>query len=149
MFLGTRRAEARHVSHHILLVDDEPTFRRIISRHLAHQGLEVTTASNGRDALLLALQGRFDAVLSDLQMPLMSGLELLPRLQAVLGDVPIVLMSGSQLLSGRQDALARGAFDYLRKPLELEELTRVMHRAVSRSKRSCLGSGDAPLQLAE
>lgn len=115
----------------VLLVDDEPTFRRIIGRYLARDGFDVMTARNGREALALALERRFDAVLTDVEMPLMDGLTLLQRLTTIFPDMPVVLMSGASTLPSREEALARGAFDYVRKPLDLEQLRRVVHGAVS------------------
>ena len=119
----------------LLLVDDEPTLRRVISRSLVKAGFEVTEAQNGRAALQRLEAEHFDAVISDVRMPSMTGLELLDRLQHDAPDMPIVLMSGSTEVANARAAAELGAFDYLPKPLVLADLQRSALRAVRAPQR--------------
>jgi CheY-like chemotaxis protein len=116
---------------YILLVDDEPSLRRVMSRSLVRAGFDVTQAPDGRVALELARAQQFNAVISDVRMPRMGGLELLDRLQRELPSLPVVLVSASTELEGRRQALGLGAFDFLRKPLELRKLHEAAFRAVA------------------
>jgi CheY-like chemotaxis protein len=115
----------------LLLVDDEPTLRRVIGRALIKAGFDVVEAESGLAALEQAASGDFDAVISDVRMPRMTGLELLERLQQGHPDLPIVLMSGSNEVANKSVALELGAFDYLQKPLVLAELQRSAERAIA------------------
>jgi DNA-binding NtrC family response regulator len=114
----------------LLLVDDEPTLRRVIGRALVKAGFEVAQAPDGRAALEYLRNERFDAVISDVRMPSMTGLELLARLLDEAPDMPIVLMSGSNEVESARAAAELGAFDYLPKPLVLADLERSALRAV-------------------
>jgi CheY-like chemotaxis protein len=116
---------------YILLVDDEPSLRRVMSRSLVRAGFDVTQAPDGRVALELARAQQFNAVISDVRMPRMGGLELLDRLQRELPSLPVVLVSASTELEGRRQALGLGAFDFLRKPLELRKLHEAAFRAAA------------------
>jgi DNA-binding NtrC family response regulator len=115
----------------ILLVDDEPSLRRVMSRSLLRAGFDVIQAPDGRVALELARAQQVDAVISDVRMPGMGGLELLDRLQREVPGLPVVLVSASTELEGRRHALELGAFDFLRKPLELRKLHEATLRAVA------------------
>jgi two-component system, NtrC family, nitrogen regulation response regulator GlnG len=119
----------------LLLVDDEPTLRRVIGRSLVKAGFEVTEAQNGQAALQRIETEHFDAVISDVRMPSMTGLELLDRLQQDNPDMPIVLMSGSNEVENARAAAELGAFDYLPKPLVLADLQRSALRAVRAHQR--------------
>lgn len=114
----------------ILLVDDEPSLRRVISRSLARAGFEVVVACDGLAALEHVRAEPFDAVISDVRMPRMGGLELLGRILQHDPDMPVVLVSASTELESRRHALGLGAFDFLRKPLELSKLHDSAARAV-------------------
>jgi DNA-binding NtrC family response regulator len=114
----------------VLLVDDERALRRILQRGLARVGFEVIEAGNGRTALELLRQQHFDVVISDVQMPVMNGLELLEAVSMEHAAVPVVLMSGSLHVSGKDSALRLGAFDFLRKPFDIAELQQSALHAV-------------------
>ena len=120
----------------VLLVDDEPVLRRVMRRALERAGIEVLEAANGHEALELIRHHYVDAVVSDVRMPQLGGLQLLERLLGHDPDLPVVLVSGSTEVETRSDALAIGAFDYLQKPLELVALQTAVLRAIeARSRR--------------
>lgn len=107
---------------HVLVVDDEPTLRRLVKRALSGAGISVTEASNGLEALALCRHQNFGAVVSDVRMPVMDGLELLAELQRLDPGLPVILVSGSDEVETQQEARDRGAFDFLPKPFVLFDL---------------------------
>jgi len=121
----------------VLVVDDEPTLRRLMRRALAEIGLDVVEAANGLEALERLQTHEVVAVVSDVRMPLMNGLELVEQLQRQAPDVPIVLVSGSEEVRTRAGAQALGAFDFLAKPFDLFELAcRVLSAVAAHPPRS-------------
>jgi DNA-binding NtrC family response regulator len=105
---------------HILVVDDEPTMRQLLSVALGEEGFVVTTAVNGREALVAILADPPLLVLLDLQMPLMNGAELLDALHSAQVSVPVVLLSaGGQV---QAEAVRHHAAGYLAKPFDLDAL---------------------------
>jgi CheY-like chemotaxis protein len=91
---------------HILLVEDEPLVALVIETALAEEGFDVSTASDGVEALRLAASAKIDLLLTDVLMPGMDGIELVAALRRTRPGLPVVLMTGYVPLDGR-DALAR------------------------------------------
>jgi CheY-like chemotaxis protein len=114
----------------VLLVDDQRELRRLLERALVKAGHEVVTASNGREAIALAAQSRFDLVISDVRMPDLGGVELLERLHAEDAELPVLLVSGSPDLDTAMKAVKYGAFEYLVKPVGFEKLRDSAARAI-------------------
>lgn len=106
----------------LLLVDDEPELRRMLRRALERAGYEVVEAADGQAALQLSRQLDFDVVVSDICMPLMTGLELLERLSLEAPKLPVLFVSGSTNFMDRETARGCGAFDFMQKPVDLGEL---------------------------
>ena len=106
----------------VLIVDDEPVLRRLMRRALSGLQLEIVEAANGVQALERLGSQDFSAVVTDVRMPSMDGLELVAHLQRLDPDLPIILVSGSDEVSSRAGARALGAFDFLPKPFDLFEL---------------------------
>ncbi len=133
----------------ILLVDDDREILMVLERALTNAHTQVRTANTGAAALAQLSQHPFDAVVSDIQMPGMSGLKLLRAVREHDLDLPVVLMTGQPDLKGAAAAVEHGAFQYLIKPVALERLRAVVERAVNvgriaRLKRECaleFGSG--------
>ncbi|MFB9908344.1 response regulator transcription factor [Allokutzneria oryzae] len=110
---------------HLLVVDDEPAVRESLERSLVFEGYTVETAENGQRALdrVLDPNGRkLDALVLDLMMPGVDGLETCRRLRAAGEDVPILMLTARDAVSDRVSGLNAGADDYLPKPFALEEL---------------------------
>ncbi|WP_344886071.1 response regulator transcription factor [Allokutzneria multivorans] len=110
---------------HLLVVDDEPAVRESLERSLLFEGYTVETAEDGQRALdrVLDPNGRkLDALVLDLMMPGVDGLETCRRLRSAGADVPILMLTARDAVSDRVSGLNAGADDYLPKPFALEEL---------------------------
>jgi CheY-like chemotaxis protein len=116
----------------LLVVDDSPALRRMLELTLRRDGYEVQSAGDGREALAAAAAACPDAVLCDVEMPEMGGLELTQLLVAANAGASIVLMSGSTSPDLRRRAERAGACDFLVKPFEHDELLDSIDRALAR-----------------
>jgi DNA-binding NtrC family response regulator len=114
----------------ILIVDDETGLRSIVASILAGHGYDVTEAGSGEEALACALTTRFDVVLLDLTLPGINGIETLKQLRDRDPEVPILLMTAYGSVKTAVEAMRNGAFDYLQKPVDYEELLLTIRRAL-------------------
>jgi FixJ family two-component response regulator len=112
-----------------LIVDDDPDDIVLLTDDLAGCGYEVWTASNGEHALAQAQAQPVDIALLDVRLPGLTGLELIPRLQALLPEVTIILLTNYGTISQAVEAVRLGAFDYLEKPVDPQQLRLVVTRA--------------------
>jgi two-component system, OmpR family, response regulator MprA len=106
----------------ILIVDDEPAVLSSLSRALQLKGYHIGTAADGGEALALARDARYDAVVLDVMMPGIDGLEVCRRLRHAGDDTPILMLTARDAIGDRVAGLDAGADDYLVKPFALEEL---------------------------
>lgn len=106
----------------VLLADDDTTLSSIQARALRSDGYAVTVVANGDDAIARLNQGPFDVLLSDIQMPGLSGVDLLREVRAHDLDLPVVLMTGAPSVDTAALAVELGALKYLTKPVPLELL---------------------------
>lgn len=113
----------------VLVVDDEIEVRRMVVRCLKRAGFVTAEAGNGETALRLLREQTFDLLISDVQMPVMNGLELLEAVQSECPAVPVVLVTGSLEVQDAPMARALGAFGLLKKPFSITELQRTARRA--------------------
>lgn len=116
----------------ILVVDDERAQREILEMILSSEGYDVTTASSGEAALKLAKEKRFDLVLTDLKMTGMDGIELLQRLLTLDSSIIVILLTAHGSIESAKEALRRGAYDYLEKPYDRDQLLDTTRRALGR-----------------
>lgn len=114
----------------ILVVDDEPQVGEVLRDLLTEFGYVVEVAVRGAEALQLVPVFQPDAVLLDLQMPEMSGVEVLNHLRRDHPLLPVIMVTGNPDADVARDMLVRGAFDYIRKPFTFEVLARVVAAAV-------------------
>jgi EAL domain-containing protein (putative c-di-GMP-specific phosphodiesterase class I) len=114
----------------VLIVDDESAIRFGVSEALRHRGYEVEAVGDGKEALGRLAARRFEAVLSDISMPGMSGLELLRRVRALDFDLPVVLLTGDPRLETAIEAVDAGALRYLQKPVSIAEIEGALENAV-------------------
>lgn len=122
---GTSTAPAR-----LLVVDDDTTVREFCVRLLRMNGYQVSAAENGMMALERLQENRYDLVLTDLQMPEMSGIELLHKLRHLYPDTDAIVFTAHATVETARDALKLGAFDYLTKPVSVDDLERTVRRAM-------------------
>jgi DNA-binding NtrC family response regulator len=106
----------------ILIVDDEPVQRELISGFLKKQAFDVVAAETGARAVELFRQDSIDLILTDQKMPQMSGLDLLQAVRAINPEIPVILMTAFGSIEAAVSAIRGGATDYLTKPLNLDEL---------------------------
>ncbi|WP_269471262.1 response regulator transcription factor [Propionibacterium australiense] len=107
---------------HILVVDDDQAVRDSLARSLHYSGYEVETAEDGVDALAKLSAQRPDAIVMDVMMPRLDGLETTRMLRASGNDVPILVLTARDAVGDRVDGLDAGADDYMVKPFALDEL---------------------------
>jgi DNA-binding NtrC family response regulator len=117
----------------ILLVEDRDSLRRLLARALADDGYEVAAAATGGDAVRLLGERAFDLVLTDLKLPDLSGLEVLAASRRAQPRVPVVVLTGFGSVGAAVEAMKLGAYDFLEKPLELPDLTRLVGKALRES----------------
>ncbi len=125
--------ESSTVSHgkgRILVVDDDPLVRRSVARVLVANGYSVTTSHDGRDAVVQAQHSEFDAILSDIAMPSMDGIELLRQIRQYDLLVPVVLITGEPAVATAVQAIEYGVLNYLTKPVSNEDILSVVEKAV-------------------
>jgi putative two-component system response regulator len=113
----------------ILIVDDEPDITEILA-DLLGDNHECTTANSAEAALELLAANEFHLVVSDITMPGMSGLEMLPRAKSISPNTVVVMISGMQTVESAIGALRLGGFDYLMKPFDLRQVEAVVKRAL-------------------
>jgi putative nucleotidyltransferase with HDIG domain len=114
----------------VLVVDDEEAIREVVSTLLEAQGYACTTCVNGRMALEKFRQDTYDLVLSDIVMPEMDGLKLLAELRAADPDVPVIMVTAMHDISIALEAIRAGAYDYILKPFEKDQLYLSVRRAL-------------------
>ncbi len=119
----------------ILLVDDEELFVTTLAKRMERRDLSVMVAGSGEEALELARNQRFDAVVLDLAMPGIDGIETLQRLRELNPDCQALLLSGHGTVKSGVEAMKLGAVDFLEKPVELDDLLVKVHEAVQRTEK--------------
>jgi DNA-binding response OmpR family regulator len=119
----------------LLVVDDEHEIAALLEEHFRACGYSVDVAHNGPDALQMAMARRPDTVLLDITMPGLEGSEVLSRLRAVDPTVSVVMLTGNGDEQLARSLLRAGAFDYVRKPFQLDVLDRVVATAVAVGRR--------------
>ncbi|MFW5652942.1 MAG: sigma 54-interacting transcriptional regulator [Planctomycetota bacterium] len=122
------------MSQKILVVDDKELVRDSVATMLARTGWTVRSAADGQQALKLAAEERPDVVLTDLSMPAMDGISLLDRLRKMDENLPVILMTAYATVQTAVDAMKKGAFDYLTKPFDGDELVLTVRRAVKHAR---------------
>lgn len=129
----------------VLLVDDNPLVLRCLKRALAACPLPIETCASAGSALEWVASGNVDVVISDVDMPGMSGLELLRQVHALDSDLPVALLTGVPCVDTAAEAVEHGAFSYLLKPVDINALLHTIARAsqahcAARNRRYVLAS---------
>ena len=114
----------------ILIVDDEKDFRAIVKEILIDEEFSAAEASNGLNAIEIFINNSFDAVLLDLRMPGMDGIETLQELKKIDSHVPIIILTAFGDIPTAVEAVKQGAYDFITKPPEFDKLITIIKRAV-------------------
>ncbi|MHB8881003.1 MAG: ATP-binding response regulator [Thermodesulfovibrionales bacterium] len=118
----------------ILIIDDDPNLRKTLSDILRAKGYQTRTAEDGAEGLSLINQNRADLALIDLRLPDMSGLEVLARIKADHPLTEAIILTGNATLDSAIEATNKGAFSYLQKPYEIDQLLLHIRRALEKSR---------------
>lgn len=117
----------------ILIIDDEKAIRRTIREILEFEKYIVDEAEDGQQGLDMALKGNYNVILSDIKMPKLDGTELLSKLMAHGTEASLIMMSGHGNIETAVDAVKKGAFDYLAKPIDLNRLLVTIRNAMDKT----------------
>jgi DNA-binding response OmpR family regulator len=128
----------------ILIVDDEPSIREVVSLYLTRAGYQVTTAGDGQAALDELARRTFDLVVLDLMLPQVDGLEITRRLRAT-SDTPIIMLTARSEEIDRILGLELGADDYVTKPFSPQELVSRVRAVLRRMQRTSEAAAERPL----
>jgi DNA-binding NtrC family response regulator len=118
----------------LLLVDDEVDYVNVLANRLSKRGLKVSKAFNGSEAIQILRRHDFDVAVLDLKMEDMDGIEVLKIFKKMAPELEVIMLTGHGSERSARQGIALGAFDYLTKPCELEELLQKIG-AASRVKR--------------
>ena len=113
----------------VLLVDDEQEFTQVLSERMRSRGLQVVTAESGKAALKKAEEESFDAIILDMKMPGMDGIETLRRLREINPNLQVIMLTGQATLKAGIEATRLGALDFLEKPADLKQLMEKIQQA--------------------
>ncbi|MGM0676840.1 nitrogen regulation protein NR(I) [Ectothiorhodospira marina] len=114
---------------HIWVIDDDRSIRWVLERTLSRAGIEVTSFASAAEALQALEQDVPDALMTDIRMPGMDGLEMLGRLQRDHPELPVIIMTAHSDLESAVSAYQGGAFEYLPKPFDVDDAVSLVHRA--------------------
>ncbi|NUO18251.1 response regulator [bacterium] len=115
----------------ILVIDDDHDYRAILREFIENRGHTVLEADSARAGTDVFLREKIDLVVSDFMMPEKSGMELLSELKRIHPKVLFIMVTGFASIETAKEAMRRGAYDILQKPVEMDQLAAVMHRALS------------------
>jgi DNA-binding response OmpR family regulator len=116
----------------LLLVDDEVGYVNVLSKRMAKRNIEVTAALSGSEAIQILRRQDFDAAILDLKMEDMDGIEVLKVFKKMDPNMPVIMLTGHGSETAAREGIEFGAFDYLTKPCDLEELIIKLRAACKR-----------------
>ena len=119
----------------ILIIDDQDPIRRVLREILENEQYQVDDASNGPDALQMIKDQEYDAILCDIKMPDMDGMEVLEQVKAA-NDTPVIMISGHGTIDNAVEAIKKGAFDFIQKPPDLNRLLITVRNALDKQSLS-------------
>jgi len=118
----------------LLIVDDELSVRDSLAKWFQEEGYQVGTAENGNDALTRLAEGRWDAALVDIKMPGIDGIELQRRMHEIDPELTVIMMTGYASVETAVSALKNGAYDYVTKPLDPDEIAHLVKNALAHKR---------------
>lgn len=113
----------------VLIVDDDKAFLQILAERMQNRGMEVSTAESAAEALKMLEKESYDAVLLDLMMPEMGGIEALQIMRKKQPEIQVIFVTGHPSVSKGVEAMKLGAMDFIPKPVDMNELTEKIHQA--------------------
>lgn len=116
----------------VLFVDDEEELVSTVVERLDLRGIDATGAMSGEEALTRIEEQTFDVVVLDVRMPGLGGFDVIKRIKQSHPGLEVILVSGHGAKEAAETGLGLGAFDYLQKPVDLEDLIAILHRATGR-----------------
>jgi len=117
----------------ILIIDDEKSIRRTLREILEYENFKVEEAADGLEGLTLVQKEKFDIILCDIKMPKMDGMEALDKFMEANVDAPIIMISGHGNIETAVEAVKKGAYDFIQKPLDLNRLLVTIRNALDKS----------------
>jgi DNA-binding response OmpR family regulator len=114
----------------VLLVDDESEFVSTLAERLYLRGFHATTAHDGEDAIRTVLEEKLDLIVLDIKMPGLSGIEVLKEIKKIEPQLPIILLTGHGSTKEGMEGMKYGAYDYLMKPVDINELIQKIQEAI-------------------
>ena len=130
----TEQKEDKDSRLNLLLVDDEEGFVNVIANRLSKRGINTIKALNGTDAVQALRKQDFDVAVLDLKMEDMDGIELLKVFKKMVPEMPVIMLTGHGSTRAAREGIEQGAFDYLSKPCELQELIEKIREAISKGR---------------
>jgi len=124
------------MSDKILVVDDEESIRWVLTTSLEKKGYKVDLGKNGSEGLHKALNTNYSLILLDINMPDISGLKVLDELKSRNVETPIVLITAQNTVSNAIVGIRQGAYDYVAKPFDLDEVNKLVGKAIKNAKQS-------------
>ena len=121
--------DSRNLSIRVLLIDDELGYVYVLAKRLSKRGFEVGKASSGSEAFQILRQRNFDVAILDLKMTDMDGIEVLKVLKKMAPELVVIMLTGHGSAEAAHDGIRLGAYDYLTKPCETEELIEIIMEA--------------------
>jgi DNA-binding response OmpR family regulator len=116
----------------LLLVDDEEGYVKVLAKRMTRRNMEVATALSGSEGIQRLRKQDFDVAILDLKMEDMDGIEVLRVFKKMVPDLPVIMLTGHGTEKAAREGLEMGAFDYLTKPCDLEELVEKIRAACRR-----------------
>ncbi len=118
----------------VLLVDDEPGFLKVLTKRMSKRCIDVIPASSGSEAIAILRKNDFNVAVVDLKMEDMDGIEVLKIFKKMVPELPVIMLTGHGSEQAAREGIAEGAFDYLTKPCDLEELLAKIEEAVAKEE---------------
>lgn len=131
---GSRKESTELGGCRVLLVDDDASLRLVLSRWFSSKGAVPTEADDGDNALEQLRKKEFDLILLDIQMPRVDGLSALPKIRGLAGDTPVIMVSSLDELDTVRGSIRSGAYDYIVKPFDFQELEAAASRALEHNR---------------
>jgi len=119
----------------ILVVDDEENAREGLSKILLKEGYSVDMAANGKEAIEILRRQSFDLVITDMRMPLMDGFEVLREIKKMNENIGVIMITAYGEVESYLEAINMGAFEYINKPVRVNELKRVITKVLEERHR--------------